>query len=132
MSGTATPRGRSFAEKLDHLFAVAHPRGRRPYSVDEVANAIAGQGGAPLSANYIWMLRKGLRDNPTVRAVESLARFFDVPTAYFFDSDVEVRANYQLHVAAQVIEIAMEAMAKIIDVAGRTEPPGSTGPGQEP
>jgi transcriptional regulator with XRE-family HTH domain len=100
--------------------------------VDEVANAIAGQGGAHLSANYIWMLRKGQRDNPTVRAVESLARFFGVPTAYFFDSDVEVRANYQLQVAAQVIEIAMEAMAKIIDVAGRSEPPSGAGPGQEP
>jgi len=111
--------------------------------MDEVAAAIAKRGHEHVSANYIWMLRKGLRDNPTLRAVEALAHFFGVPPSYFFeDDDLVPRLGTQLDplakmrdscirdlklraaelspetrvAAARMIDILTEAMAKIIDV----------------
>ncbi|SHG89347.1 helix-turn-helix domain-containing protein [Streptoalloteichus hindustanus] len=76
---------RTLAEKLNHLFESVHPAGRGPYSNEEVAAAIRDQGGATISATYIWLLRKGQRDNPTMKHLEALAAFFGVPPAYFFD-----------------------------------------------
>jgi transcriptional regulator with XRE-family HTH domain len=79
--GSTGPR--SLAHKLEHLFQTVHPRGRGPYSNNEVAAAIGD-----VSGTYIWQLRKGLRTNPTKRHIEALAQFFKVDPAYFFD-DVE-------------------------------------------
>ena len=134
----------TFAKKLDHLFLTVRPTGRRrPYSMNEVAASIAKSGHEHVSANYIWMLRKGLRDNPTLRTVEALAHFFGVPPSYFFEDDVLVpRLGTQLDplakmrdscirdfkfraaelspetrvAAARMIDILTEAMAKIIEV----------------
>ena len=82
LSTEATGEGAArvgFAEKLEHLFATVHPRGRRPYSMDEVAVGIAEQGGEPVSASYLWMLRRGQPDNPTIKAVEAIAKFLGCP-----------------------------------------------------
>jgi transcriptional regulator with XRE-family HTH domain len=127
-----TPGERTFAERLDHLFATVHPEGRRPYSLDEVAAAITDRGPEPISANYIWMLRKGIRDNPTKRHIEALADFFGVPAAYFLDSEVAVRVDSQLELLAKMRDAgaqyiglrseelspeSREAIAKMIDTA---------------
>lgn len=140
------PKRRSFAEKLEHLFATVHPRGRRPYTLDEVAAGIAQSGDEPISANYIWMLRKGARANPTIKTVQALAHFFGVPPAYFVgEDDLADRVDSQLELLAKMrdagvaslglrsaeltpestaaiakmIDVASEAMAKMIDaVAG--------------
>ena len=94
----------TFAKKLDHLFLTVRPTGRRrPYSMNEVAASIAKSGHEHVSANYIWMLRKGLRDNPTLRTVEALAHFFGVPPSYFFEDDVLVpRLGTQLDPLAKL------------------------------
>ncbi|PBC83670.1 Transcriptional regulator, contains XRE-family HTH domain [Streptomyces sp. 2224.1] len=75
---------RSFAAKLNHLFETVVPVGRGPFRTEEVARAISS-GSVSISGSYIWLLRKGQRDNPTLKHVEALARFFGVPPAYFFD-----------------------------------------------
>ncbi|MFH9939148.1 XRE family transcriptional regulator [Streptomyces murinus] len=75
---------RSLAAKLNHLFETVVPVGRGPYGTEEVARAISS-GSVSISGSYIWLLRKGQRDNPTLKHVEALARFFGVPPAYFFD-----------------------------------------------
>ena len=152
MSGGGQP-GRSFADKLNHLFATVHPRDRRPYSMDEVAAGITGQGGEPVSASYLWMLRKGQRDNPTVKTVEAIARFFGVPTAYFFDDELAGKVDEQLELlakmrdagleslglragelspesraaVARIIDVASEALAKMLGVVANGEPPGEEG-----
>jgi len=141
---------RRFADKLDHLFATVHPRGRRPYSMDEVAAGIAEQGSEPVSASYLWMLRKGQRDNPTIKTVEAIARFFGVPPAYFFDDELTGKVDEQLELlakmrdagleslglragelspesraaVARIIDVASEALGKMMGVVGGTEPPG--------
>jgi transcriptional regulator with XRE-family HTH domain len=87
---------KTLAHKLDHLFRTFHPRGRGEYSFEEVAQAIADrEGSATISATYLWMLRKGMRDNPTKRHLEALASFFGIPPAYLLDSDDEQAASIE-------------------------------------
>ena len=144
------PKRRSLAEKLEHLFATIHPRGRKPYTLDEVAAGIAENGDEPISANYIWMLRRGIRDNPTIKTVEALGHFFGVPPAYFLgDDDLADRVDSQLDLLAKMrdagvasvglrsaeltpesraaiakmIDVASEAMAKMIDAVAGIESP---------
>ena len=76
----------SLAERLDRLFHAVHPADRGEYTHEEVASAITEQG-TPISHSYVWQLRKGIKDNPTKRHLEGLARFFGVPITYFFDDD---------------------------------------------
>jgi transcriptional regulator with XRE-family HTH domain len=87
---------RTLAEKLDHLFTVVQPAGRGEYTYEEVADAIAAEGGPTISSSYLWLLRKGRRDNPTVHHIEALAQFFAVPAAYFFDDEAAESVDAQL------------------------------------
>lgn len=36
----------------------------------------------------LWQLRTGARENPTIRHIEALARFFGVSPSYFFDEEL--------------------------------------------
>jgi transcriptional regulator with XRE-family HTH domain len=86
----------SLAERLDRLFRTVHPAGRAEYTFEEVAAAIRERG-TMISHTYVWQLRKGVRDNPTMRHMEGLAQFFGVPTSYFLDEDTaEIDAQLQL------------------------------------
>jgi transcriptional regulator with XRE-family HTH domain len=100
LTNSSSPAARTLADKLNHLFETVIPPDRGPYSSEEVARAIT-DGGVPISGSYIWLLRRGQRDNPTLRHLEGLARFFGVPPAYFFDDRVaeEVNAELRLLVA---------------------------------
>ena len=42
-----------------------------------------------MSGTYLWLLRTGVRNNPSRRMLEAIAVFFGVPVAYFFDDTVE-------------------------------------------
>jgi transcriptional regulator with XRE-family HTH domain len=84
---TRPPQG-LFAERLDHLFRVAHPKDRGPYTPAEAAEAInEGAGDKVVSGTYLWLLRTGQRDNPTMKHLIAIARFFAVPPTYFFPDD---------------------------------------------
>ena len=67
---------------------------------EEVAKAIADSGEGSISPAYIYLLRKGQRDNPTKRHLELLAGFFGVTPAYFFDEEVAERIEQQLDLLA--------------------------------
>ncbi|HWD78717.1 MAG TPA: hypothetical protein VG497_07545 [Kribbella sp.] len=88
-------RGRDFADKLNHLFAVTKSPDGDEYSNDFAADSIT-VAGTKISGTYIWQLRKRKRDNPTIKHVEGLAKFFGVPVNYFFDDDVTDRVDRQL------------------------------------
>ena len=90
----------SLARKLNRLFETIHPAGRGEYSPEEVAKAIADSGQGSISPAYIYLLRKGQRDNPTKRHLELLAGFFGVPPAYFFDDAAAERIEQQLDLLA--------------------------------
>jgi len=66
---------------------VLSPRGRE-YTYREVAAAVTGQKGTTFSPAYLWQLRTGAKDNPTMRHLEALARFFQVSPSYFFDDEL--------------------------------------------
>jgi transcriptional regulator with XRE-family HTH domain len=40
-----------------------------------------------VSGTYLWLLRTGQRDNPTMKHLIAIARFFAVPPTYFFPDD---------------------------------------------
>jgi transcriptional regulator with XRE-family HTH domain len=109
------PPPKSLADKLDYLFRTVHPKGRGEYTYREVAQAINDTSdGTTISASYLWQLRKGEKDNPTIKHVEALARFFGVPPSYFLDDQAadEITAQLQLLAAIRdndVREIALRA-----------------------
>lgn len=82
-------------QRIDHLFETVHPKGRGPYSYQEVADGILKavgadpDGSAPISPSYIWQLRTGLKENPTRRHIALLAAFFDVSPLYFFEDEYD-------------------------------------------
>jgi transcriptional regulator with XRE-family HTH domain len=119
----------SIAEKLDQLFRQARearpreagsreaePRdtGRAEPSYMAVAEAIRAQQGVSISHTYIWQLRTGRRDNPTVQHLTALATYFGVPVSYFLDDEQTRRVDAQLDLLrtlrdAGVTEIALRA-----------------------
>lgn len=93
------------------MFASVHPAGRGPYSNDEVAAAIQEQGGPTISGTYIWLLRKGQRDNPTKKHLEALASFFGVPVAYFFEDEIATQLAPQLDLLAALRDSSVREIA---------------------
>jgi transcriptional regulator with XRE-family HTH domain len=84
---TRPPKG-LLAQRLDHLFRTVHPKDRGPYTPAEAADAInAAAGERVISGTYLWLLRTGERDNPTLRHLTAIARFFGVPPVYFLPGD---------------------------------------------
>lgn len=77
----------TFSGKLDRLFKVVRPTGEdREYTYKEVAAAISDRGGPPTTANYLYLLRTGRRDNPGKKLLEALADFFRINVSYFYDT----------------------------------------------
>lgn len=87
MGGSDAEGSRSFADKLDQLFGSVRPQPGREYTHEEVAKAIAARGDLSISHTYIWQLRRGIKDNPSIGVVSALADFFGVPPSYFLDDE---------------------------------------------
>lgn len=122
---------RTLAAKLNRLFQTVHPAGRGEYSNEEVAAAIRHSGGPTISAAYLWLLRKGTRDNPTKKHLEALADFFGVPPAYFFDDAAAEQIDAELdlllalrdtpirHIAMRAAGLSNESLTTIAEVIER-------------
>lgn len=102
--------GGSLAHRLDHLFrTVAKPDGRE-YSHREVAEAVT-TGGEPISHSYIGQLRTGDKDNPTIRHLRALARFFGVPVEYFTSDEVAADVDLELRTLTALKELQVKTIA---------------------
>jgi transcriptional regulator with XRE-family HTH domain len=98
------------AARVDKLFqAVRRPDGRE-YSHREIAEAITAAG-EPISHSYIGQLRAGDKDNPTLRHLRALARFFGVPVEYFTSDVVAAEVNRELDVLAALKELRVQTVA---------------------
>ncbi|MFI5804439.1 XRE family transcriptional regulator [Streptomyces sp. NPDC051561] len=86
----------TFRDRLNYLFDVVHPPNRGPYSNTEVVALMAERGLDPISDVYLWKLRTGRSDNPTMRHFESLAKFFGVSPRYWFDDEIAERTERDL------------------------------------
>ena len=102
---------RSLAQKLDHLFATVRPRGADEATYREVAAAIATQGGPTISPSYIWQLRTGVKDNPTLKHLQALAQYFGVETAYFFDDVAAERIDAELALLTAMRDAGVRSVA---------------------
>ena len=101
----------TFADKLDRLFRTIRPQGRDEFTPDEVSSAVAKRGGPTISSTYIYMLRRGQRDNPTKKHLEALADFFGVPPAYFFDDETAARVNAELDLLVALRDTSVREIA---------------------
>jgi transcriptional regulator with XRE-family HTH domain len=91
---------KALAERIDCLFRTHRsPRGRE-YTYREAASAMSAHDGISFSSAYLWQLRTGAKDNPTIRHIEALARFFDVSPAYFFDDELTDLPEAELRLLA--------------------------------
>jgi transcriptional regulator with XRE-family HTH domain len=110
MATAKRPPRRSLAEKIDHLFETVHPA-KGEYTHQQVAEAIEAAGGPTISAVYIWQLRNGKRDNPTMRHLEALSGFFGVPPTYFFDDDAAAAIDEELELVASLRDAQVRRLA---------------------
>ncbi|MFH8747474.1 helix-turn-helix domain-containing protein [Streptomyces rimosus] len=104
----------SIASRLDHLFRCVRPPGQGEYSYSAAAEAIRAQQGVSISHTYIWQLRTGRRDNPTIQHLTALAKFFGVPVSYFLNAEAAQQIDTELELLAalreaDVTEIALRA-----------------------
>lgn len=113
--GNASPELNTFADRLNHLFAMARPRGEdREYTAKEVVHGMV-EAGFDISASHLSELRRGIKNNPSLRVMTGLAAFFAVPPAYLLGEPAvehEVSAELELRRAmsdAQVHELATRA-----------------------
>ncbi|SCL25973.1 Helix-turn-helix [Micromonospora rhizosphaerae] len=110
-----TPRaddsaGRTLAQRLDNLFlSVRRPDGRE-YSHREVAEAVTAAG-EPISHSYIGQLRAGDKDNPTIKHLRALARFFGVPVEYFTNEDVAADVDRELRTLTALKDLQIKTVA---------------------
>jgi transcriptional regulator with XRE-family HTH domain len=104
---------RSFAARLNHAFAMLTKPDGSEYSNDEVSTCLREQG-EQISVSYIWQLRTSKKDNPTLRHIEALAKFFGLPGGYFFDDAVTDRVDKQLEQLRQERE-------RLAEIGGRDE-----------
>ncbi len=96
-----SPMSVDFAARLNKLFSIVHPPGRRPHTNAEVADALAGNG-HQISKPYISQLRSGQRNNPSDETVAALARFFKVKPDYFFNDIYAAKVDHDLELLAQL------------------------------
>lgn len=83
------------SSKLEHLFAIVpRPDGGR-YTNETASQALAAAG-VRVSSVHLSHLRSGRRNNPSARLLGAIASLFGVDIGYFFNSDVEDRANAEL------------------------------------
>lgn len=102
--------GRTFAERLNHLFETVRPAGKGSYTYEQVSAGVA-EAGYEISPAYVWQLRRGERANPTLYHIEGLAAFFGVPASYFLDPAVEERVNKQLELLASLRDAGVRNVA---------------------
>jgi transcriptional regulator with XRE-family HTH domain len=100
----------SISGRLDRLFRQLRPEP----SYMAVAEAVRNDQGVSISHTYIWQLRTGRRDNPTIQHLTALATYFGVPVSYFVDDEQTTRIDSQLDLLrtirdAGVTELALRA-----------------------
>jgi transcriptional regulator with XRE-family HTH domain len=120
----------SLALRIDRLVrSYLNPKGRE-YSYREVAAAISKSEGShrrgeAISAAYIWGLRTGVKENPTLKHLQALSAFFQVAPSFFFDEELtQVPEDSRIlaatargpvrRLAVAVLELSEESLAAVI------------------
>ena len=92
---------------------------------------MSAHNGITFSAAYLWQLRTGAKDNPTIRHIEALARFFDVSPSYFFDDELTDLPEAELRLlaatkhglpratAASLVGLSDDSLDAVLQLTGR-------------
>jgi transcriptional regulator with XRE-family HTH domain len=93
----AAPSGSTpLAERLNRLFEVMRRPTEPQLSNAAAAEAITTQTGVSISAAYLWQLRNGMKDNPTLAHLRAIAQYFGLPPSYLIDDDPDPNIEAQL------------------------------------
>ncbi|CAM3311711.1 XRE family transcriptional regulator [Kibdelosporangium persicum] len=97
MTHDSEPQPGSLSEQLNRLFEVLRPAHspERTYTNREVVTACRAEGWE-LSESHLSELRRGVKQNPTLRTLKAVAWFFDVPVGYFTDPAVTAQVERDL------------------------------------
>ncbi len=93
------PPPNSLRTRINRLFEVhrpAHALDREYYNKEVVAACKSD--GRDISESHLSELRRGVKENPTLRILEALAWFFQVRVGYFTDPDVAGAVEAELAV----------------------------------
>ncbi|WP_213451250.1 helix-turn-helix domain-containing protein [Rhizomonospora bruguierae] len=112
----------SLRKRLDKLFTSVRKPDGTEYSTREVAEGVT-EIGEPISHTYVGQLRRGEKDNPTLRHLRGLAKFFGVPVEYFTNDQVSAEVDHELDTlsALQALRVRTAAMrATVLPEAERS------------
>jgi transcriptional regulator with XRE-family HTH domain len=86
----------TLADRLNRLFEVMRRPNEPPLSNAAAAEAITKQTGLSISPAYLWQLRNGIKDNPTIAHLRAIAEYFGLPPSYLIDGDPDPNIDAQL------------------------------------
>jgi transcriptional regulator with XRE-family HTH domain len=87
----------SLSAQLNRLFEALRPPDspERAFTNREVVTACRAEGW-DMSESHLSELRRGVKQNPTLRTLKAVAWFFDVPVGYFTDPEVTAEVDRTL------------------------------------
>ena len=83
--------------KLNKLFEIMRNPAEPPLSNAAAAEAITKKTGVSISSAYMWQLRTGVKNNPTVQHLRAIAEFFGVAPSYLIDPGIDPQIDAQLN-----------------------------------
>jgi transcriptional regulator with XRE-family HTH domain len=111
-----TPSIKTFLDRANRLFDLRCERDGRKYSPQEFADLIKAETGEDASHTSIWRIRTRRLPNTTLATVDILARFFGVPSAYFFpdfDEQAAKRIEAQLGLLTAMRKAGITSIAAL-------------------
>lgn len=110
--GDDSGRQDTVAARLSHLFETVHPKGRKPYTLEEAARGINEKAGRQVvSVSSLSRLKTGARTSPAFDTIAAIADWFGVPPGYFTSTDVAARVDSQLELAKTLQDTTVAAIA---------------------
>lgn len=114
----STDRGTpmTLSDRLNRLFEVRRPvdAPERAYTNREVVTA-SKAAGFELSESHLSELRRGVKQNPTLRTLQVVAAFFQVPVGYFTDTVIPAEVDRELTEQAERLATTLAANAAAQD-----------------
>ncbi|EWM12544.1 helix-turn-helix domain-containing protein [Kutzneria sp. 744] len=110
MDSEREPNHSTLSDRLNRLFDVRRPVAapERAYTNREVVTA-AKAAGFELSESHLSELRRGIKQNPTLRTLQAVASFFQVQVGYFTDAEIPAEVDREL--TAQAAKLAQTLAA---------------------
>lgn len=107
----ATEQPSELSIKLNKLFRTMRKPSEPILSNAAAAEAITNQTGVSISAAYLWQLRQGIKNNPTVAHLRAIAEFFGVTPSYLIDPGIDPKIDEQLDLLAALRDAGIRDLA---------------------